>query len=219
MEISVDLADAKRVWRDIAKAEKRLDRLREKWLGVIDNDDWDMLLYVSHELNDARQELGSWMEDYWYETARAWEKLERWTAWASGGDVTTATGGEARTQVEMAEPDGEHDDEEPGTEPMFHDNGELIRTLATDASPGLRAFLNQTHCLDCGGLLSTGDAHGKKWVAAYKYCPKCDKFAEFQSEGLPEAELLEFREFLKNQLRRASQAWSKLKSLRQTERG
>lgn len=131
MEISVDLAD-------IAKAERQLDRLREKWLGVVDNDDWNMLLYVSHDLNDARQELERWMEDYWHETVRDWEKLERWTAWASGGDVTSATG-----RVKMTRPDEEHDDEEPGMEPMFHDNGELIRTLAQDASPGLRAFLLQ----------------------------------------------------------------------------
>ena len=117
MEISVDLADVKWVWRDISKVQRRLGRLKEKWLGVIDNDDWDMLLYVSHDLDNARQELESMMEEYWHETMRDWEKLEKWTAWVSGADVTSATGSEARTQVEMAERDEEHD-EEPGTEPM-----------------------------------------------------------------------------------------------------
>jgi hypothetical protein len=50
----------------------------------MDDEEWDMLLLLGHELDNASQEIESWMEDYWCETMADRKKLERWTAWAKG---------------------------------------------------------------------------------------------------------------------------------------
>jgi hypothetical protein len=123
------------------------------------------------------------LEDYEAKVADDRLKLAKWTAWASGESVaTTTTTRKARMK------------------PMPASEGDLRKELLKNASPGLRAFLNQNHCPECDGLLTMGDAHGEKLAVSYKYCSACEKFVEFQSEGLPEGKVLEFLEWLKGQI-------------------